>query len=118
LESEGYACGALVYEAAAVGEPIRRERLYFAAQHLGSRAQGQRAGGSLGAPRSRRWRGEADLRAIADAPLLAGDRWPQPLVRRVDHGRADCVGPLHAFGNAINAEAARAFIEAVMQVRP
>lgn len=114
LEGEGYACGALVYEAAAVGEPIRRERLYFAAQYLGAGAQGQFPSGSPRPARPRRWRGEADLRAVADAPFKPGDRWPQPLVRRVDHGRAECVAPLHAAGNAINAEAAAAFIGAVL----
>ncbi|MCX4196696.1 DNA cytosine methyltransferase [Methylobacterium organophilum] len=114
LEGEGYALGSLVFEAAAVGEPIRRERLYFAAQHLSAGAQGQLSGRSARPARPRRWRGEADLRAVADAPLVAGDRWPQPLVRRVDHGRAECVGPLHAFGNALNAEAAAAFVGAFL----
>lgn len=114
LEGEGYAVGALVFEASSIGEPIRRERLYFAAQHLGPGAQGPFESGSPRPARPRRWRGEADLRAIADAPLVAGDRWPQPLVRGVDHGRAECMGALHAAGNAINAEAAAAFIGAVI----
>lgn len=118
LEGSGYACGALVFEAASVGEPIRRERIYFSAQHLGAGAQRQFQGRSPRSARQARWRGEADLRAVADAPLVAGDRWPQPLVRRVDHGRAECMGPLHAFGNAINVEAAAAFISACLEVIP
>ncbi|SFL17563.1 DNA cytosine methyltransferase [Methylorubrum salsuginis] len=118
LEGAGYACGALVFRASDIGEPIARKRLYFVAQHLGSGTQGQFTSGSPCPARPRRWRGEADLRAVTDAPLVAGDRWPQPLVRRVDHGRAECMGLLHRAGNAINAEAAAAFIAAALDTLP
>lgn len=114
LEGEHYAVGAVAAEAAALGEPIARDRIWFAAQHLGPRVAGQFECGPARPARPRRWRGEADLRAVADAPFEPGDRWPAPLVRRVDHGFAGTVGGMSAYGNAINAEAAAAFISAAL----
>lgn len=118
LEGQGYAVGALDFEAAALGEPTARSRLYFAAQHLGARVAGQLERRAPGPSRPRRWRGEEDLRAVVDAPFVAGDRWPAPLVRRVDHGFAGTVGGMSAYGNALNAEAAAAFISAVLDITP
>lgn len=114
LEGIGYAIGALRFRSSDVGEPIGRRRIYFVAEHLSARVEGQRTGADPRPARPRRWRGEADLRAIADAPTQPGDRWPQPLVRRVDHELAACMGRLRAYGNAINATAAEIFIRAVM----
>lgn len=114
LEGLGYAFGALRFRSSDVGEPIGRRRIYFAAQHLGTRMARQLSSPDPGAARPRRWLGQEDLRAIANAPLEQGDRWPQPLVRRVDHELASCMGPLHAIGNAINAQAAETFIRCVM----
>lgn len=118
MEAEGYAFGAIQFGACDVGAPIERQRLYFVAQHIGARMEGQFSGASSGAAGSWGWRGEEDLRAIAESPFLRGDRWPEPLVRRVDHGLAGCVGRLRAYGNAINAKAAAEIIKAVMEVRP
>jgi DNA (cytosine-5)-methyltransferase 1 len=116
LEALGYAVGAFRFRSSDVGEPISRRRLYFAAapKHICPGMAGQRASADPSQIGQRRWRGEEDLLAIAAAPFERGDRWPEPLVRRVDHELAACVGPLHAIGNAINAAAAQAFIECVM----
>lgn len=115
LEASGYAFGAVRFAAASCGEPIQRQRIYFAAKHLGQGTQGQQPSGSSCQVGPRRWRGEEDLRAIANAPLEPGDRWPQPLVRSLDHGYSDRMGALHAIGNALNAQAATQFIAAYLE---
>lgn len=112
LEGIGYAFGALRFRSSDVGEPIGRRRIFFAAQHLGAGMARQRPGSHLGVARPRRWGGEADLLAVADSPLQPGSRWPQPIVRRLDHELAGCMGRLRAYGNSINAQAACTFIEA------
>ncbi|MFV3387879.1 DNA cytosine methyltransferase [Pseudomonas sp. NY15364] len=114
LEATDYAFGAVHFAAASCGEPIRRERVYFAAQHLGKGAQGLQPGFDTGQAGPGRWRGQEDLRAITDSPLQPGNRWPQPLVRSVDHGYSLRMGGLHAIGNALNAEAATQFIAAFL----
>lgn len=92
------------------GSPQGRERFYFSADLGGEGRQGLVARGGAGAARSWRWGGEADLRAIADAPFKPGDRWPQPLVRRGDAGLSARVADVRAYGNAIDPWVAAAFI--------
>lgn len=118
LEADDYAFWSARFRASDVGAPIERQRLYFAAKHLGAGMEGQQPRRSPCPPGSWGWRGEEDLRAIADAPLQPGSRWPQPLVRRVDHGLAECMDQLHAYGNALNAGAATAFIQSAMDFLP
>ncbi|MDY1046622.1 DNA cytosine methyltransferase [Pseudomonas coleopterorum] len=115
LETLDYAFGALRFGASDVGAPIERQRIYFVAKHIrkGVERQQQGTGSSAAGPWG--WRGEEDLRAIYSAPLQPGSRWPQPIVRRVDDGLASCMGRLRAYGNAINAEAAREFIAAYLE---
>ena len=115
LEAAEYAFGAVRFAAASCGEPILRERVYFAAQYLGTGAQGQQPGPHPCAPGQRRRRGEEDLFAIAAAPLQPGDSWPQPLVRSMDHGYSQRMGGVHAIGNALNAEAATQFVAAFLE---
>lgn len=114
LEEAGYAFGAVHFTAAACGEPIKRARTYFAAKHLRAGTQGQQSGRGSCQAGPGRWGGEEDLLAIAGSPLQPGDRWPQPLVRSLDHGYSSRVGGLHAIGNALNAEAATQFIAAYL----
>lgn len=117
LEGEGYAVGALRFGADLAGAPIERQRIYFAAQHIGARVERFEPRGSSGQAGSGRWRGQEDLRAIAESPLQQGNRWPQPIVRRVDHGFTECMDPLHAIGNALNADAATLFVRAYIASR-
>lgn len=114
LEAEGYAVGALRFGADTAGAPIERQRIYLVAERLGEGMEGQQPSADSGQAGSWGWRGQEDLRAIANAPFQPGDRWPQPLVRRVDDGLAECMDQLHAIGNAINADAAALFIRAYM----
>lgn len=114
LEAQDYAVGTIRARASCVGAPIERQRLWFVAKSLGPGMAGQFGGSHPSSARPIQWRGEEDLRAIANAPFQPGSRWPQPLVRRVDDGLSEHVGALRAFGNAIVPQAAAIFIKATM----
>jgi DNA (cytosine-5)-methyltransferase 1 len=115
LEAANYAVGAIRFGADTAGAGIERQRIYLAAKHLSSGVAGSKPGNDIGSTGSRRWRGQADLLAISRAPFVSGDSWPQPLLRTVADGAAASMGPLHAIGNAINAEAATRFIAAYLE---
>jgi DNA (cytosine-5)-methyltransferase 1 len=117
LESKDYACGIQVFRASDVGAPHERKRLYFAADRIGQGVEGQFSGKDSSQPGPWGWRGEEDLQAIANAPLVPGNRWPKPLVRRVDHGLSSCMGRLRAYGNAIVPQQAAQFILAYSEAR-
>ncbi len=87
--------------ASAVGAPHRRDRIFLVAYASSPRGAGPIAGETARQPGSWGWRGAEDLRAIADAPFVNGDRWPQPIIRRVDDGIPDRVARLRAYGNAV-----------------
>lgn len=90
--------------------PQGRERFFFSADLGGAGGQGLVSRCSAGPTRPWRWRGQKDLRAIADAPFQPGDRWPQPLLRRGDDGLSVRVASLRAYGNAIDPWVAAQFI--------
>ncbi|AYG07720.1 DNA cytosine methyltransferase [Pseudomonas fluorescens] len=115
LEASNYAFGAIRFGSDSTGGAIERQRIYFAAKHIGQGVEGSKPGVDLGQVRPRRWRGQEDLLAIARAPFVPGDSWPQPLLRSVADGASANMGPLHAIGNAINAEAATQFIAAYLE---
>lgn len=117
LEAVAYTFVCVPFPAASVGAPHVRDRNYWVAD-TGS-ARGQRL---VASDHSRitgpwGWRGQEDLRAIAAAPFLQGDRWPQPIVRRMDDGLPGRVDDLHAYGNAIVPHAAAEFIVAYAEAR-
>ena len=78
----------------------------------GEGAQGLRAAGDPG-PTNGYWRA-ADWLGCRDGKWRPVEPGTFPLA----HGAAARVGRLRAYGNAINAEAARVFIEAVMECQP
>ncbi len=116
LEAQDYAVGTIRARASCIGAPIERQRLWFVAKSIGEGMAGQFSSPHSGQAGSLQWGGEADLRAIADAPFEHGSRWPQPLVRRVDDGLSEHMGALRAFGNAIVPQAAALFIGAAMSI--
>lgn len=101
LDALGYDAEWHCVPASFVGAPQRRDRIVIVAYPSGSGVQGlgalshSRQAGSWG------WRGEEDLRAVAGAPFERGDRWPQPLLRRVDDGLSNRMDRLHALGNTV-----------------
>jgi DNA (cytosine-5)-methyltransferase 1 len=117
LEAIGYACGATVVQACAVGAPHQRDRLWAVADRIGARGEGLEPGGSAARPGQWNWRGEADLFAVAANPFGAG-RWPEPLVRRMADGlpgRLDRVRAIKGYGNAIVPQVAAEVIAAYME---
>jgi len=116
LEEEGYAVASAVLPACSVGAPHARDRLWFVADRISEGVEGQFGRPNPGSDGQWQWRGEADLQTISNAPIERGDRWPQPIIRRVDHGLSGCVGRLRAYGNAIVPQVAAEVIGAFMEV--
>ncbi|QTD90795.1 DNA cytosine methyltransferase [Burkholderia anthina] len=124
LEDAHYACGAVDLCARRVGFPIRRPRLFFVAdanrQRQPRQPQSNRGAHEPEQQASRRRDlGRCSTAALPDwrdvvgadgnRRLLESDT--QPLV----DGAPGHVGRLRAYGNAINASAAQAFIEVAME---
>lgn len=114
LEEAGYAFGSLRARASDVGAPIERQRIWFVAKHIGAGMERQFERSVACSSRPWGWRGQEDLRAVVGSPFVAGDRWPAPLVRRVDHGFAGAVGGFTAYGNAIVPQVAAEIIGAYL----
>jgi DNA (cytosine-5)-methyltransferase 1 len=101
LSDLGYDAEWSLARASGVGAPHRRNRMFLIAYGRGEGAKGLEQGGSLGEAGPWGWRGEEDLRAIADAPFVPGDRWPQPLLRGVDARVPNRSHRVRAVGNAV-----------------
>jgi len=135
LEALGYAFGSVPFPSAGVGAPHIRDRNYWAGRladvprggrreehaharrsDVRDRSQGLPAGsvhgGGVGGagPTNGFWR-DADWLGCRDAKWRPVEPGTFPLA----HGATARVGRLRGYGNAINAEAAKAFIEAVME---
>lgn len=158
LEDMGYAVGAIPIEAASVGAPHKRDRIWIVADAEGVRESigmddgrgDQEISGAPAKPGSRddengpasdsdgerrtglepdrdprslgqwNWRGEEDLQLIFSHPF-SGNRWPQPLVRRLDDGLPagmDRSRTIKGFGNAIVPQVAAEVMAAYMECRP
>lgn len=101
LADIGYDAEWSVLSAGALGAAHERERLFVVAYPGGTGGSGLVAGTHPRPAGSWGLRGPEDLRAIAHAPFEHGDRWPQPLIRRVDDGVPHRVDRLRALGNAV-----------------
>lgn len=116
LEHKGYAVGAADTSAASAGAAHIRQRLYWVANagFVGNKGQGAT---SSTRQTGQRWAYSAmDLQQVISSPFAPGSCHPQPLLRQGDDGFANSLGGLHAYGNAIHAPQAQAFIESVMDV--
>jgi DNA (cytosine-5)-methyltransferase 1 len=116
LSDLGYDAEWSVVRASGVGAPHRRSRMFLLAYRSGAGAEGLEPGGSLGEAGSWGWRGEADLRAIADAPFVAGHRWPQPLLRGVDARVPDRAHRVKAVGNSVVPQVAKVVGKRLIQL--
>lgn len=87
--------------ASVIGAPHQRDRIWIIAYPFREGRKGPIASLDLSQLGPWGWRGEEDLRAITDAPFVAGDRWPEPLLRRMDDGDRYRTYRLHALGNAV-----------------
>lgn len=126
LENQSYACGAAVLPACSVGAPNIRMRLMFGAKRMGH-SDNQVAQGLGGHQRiilPKRWKNEERYAVQANVASHLWSEWKSDTgadgkVRSIpagygssSHGATSIVGRLRAYGNAINAEAATAFITA------
>jgi DNA (cytosine-5)-methyltransferase 1 len=117
LEASGYACGAVVIQACAVGGASERNRLWAIADCDGAGREGLEPAIRAGEAGQRKWRGEADLREIYAAPFRSAD-WPQPLVCGLANGLPagmDRARTIKGFGNAIVPQVAAEVIAAYME---
>ena len=124
LEAVDYAFGCTAFPAAGVQSFTVRQRTYWTA-HAGQQRRGRQAAPTCHAQpqaqRSADWtgghRGMADLASPAAEWIACADGWTRPiepgLCAVVDEypGRVE---QLRAYGNALDAKAAQAFIECVM----
>jgi len=113
LEVAGYAAGAVVLPACAVGAPHRRERIFIVADAHGDGlekpqgVQGRRAGGGWGGY----WRAPRIVRTEH------GTYPVEPGLEPLAHGVPARVGRLRAYGNAIVPQVAAEIVRAWMDVR-
>jgi len=110
LQKCGYSFASEERRASDFGAPSKRKRFYFSAKLKRARSNGLVKGLGVSASRPWRWRGQEDLRAIAQAPFKQTNRWPQPLVRSGDAGISNRMATIRAYGNAIDPWVAAQFI--------
>lgn len=99
-----------------IGAPHERDRIWIIAYPIGTRGPRLVTSADFSAAGSWWVCGAEDLQLIADAPFEPGDRWPQPLLRRVDDGLSDRVDRLHAIGNAVVPQIPELIGRAIMKV--
>jgi len=126
LESSGYSCAAVAFPSAGIGAPHIRDRAYWVAD-AGSqgleererdiRVQREERRSQAGEATELRsnvcgfW-ANADWLGCRDGKFRPVEPGTSPLV----DGAANRVGRLRGYGNAINAQAAKVFIESYMGV--
>jgi DNA (cytosine-5)-methyltransferase 1 len=84
-----------------IGFPHERDRIWIIAYPIGSRGQRLVTSKDFSPNGPRRWGGTEDLQLVSGTPFERGDRWPQPLIRRVDDGLPGRLDRLHGVGNAV-----------------
>lgn len=122
LEAENYACAAFDICSAGVGAPHLRQRLWFVAdtncagRHRQSKrnqsTQDRKPAPLGGDPYGRGvspWSGAIEVEGADGSRRLL-----EPGIEPLAYGDTDRAGRLRAYGNAINAEAAKTFIAAFM----
>ena len=85
--------------ASAIGSPHHRGRVWIVAYPMRSRRTRLVESKHFGKAGPWRWRGKEDLRALQ--PYGHGNRWPKPLIRRMDDGVPNRVDRLKCLGNAV-----------------
>ena len=127
LEAMGYAVGAVAFPSAGVGAPHIRDRLYWVAHSDSIGIRGKRPQSTYSAARGvqeanwqrqRVWL-DSWTSGVVMVSCADGKRRPiEPSAFPVAYGATSRVGRLRAYGNAINAKAAQAFIESFMECQP
>jgi DNA (cytosine-5)-methyltransferase 1 len=115
LAENGYDAEWHCIRASDLGAAHERDRIWIIAYPVGSRREGLVSRADFIGAGPWGWRGEEDMRAVCDYPFERGDRWPQPLLRRVDDGLSGRVDRLHLIGNAIVPKIAEIIGHAIMR---
>lgn len=121
METLGYAFGAVAFPSAGIGAPHVRERTYWAGKRLAD-ADESRPQGRIVLPEcGNKWSvgsGRMVSSSWANAEWIdCDDGYRRPIESGtfpLANGVSGRVEQIHAYGNAVNVEAARAFIEAYM----
>jgi DNA (cytosine-5)-methyltransferase 1 len=128
LEASGYACGAAIMPACAVGAPHRRERLFWVADAAGERERANELGQDCRDGQFMAWAGtRRDGGDDGGAGFWSGAEWlagadgktrrVKPGVRLLVDGVPNRVGRLRGYGNAIVPQVAAEFVKAFMEAR-
>lgn len=100
-----------------IGAIHERDRIWIIAYPVGSRGPRLVTSEDFGEVGSWWLRSQEDLQSIADAPFERGDRWPQPLLRRMDDGLPGRLDRLHCIGNSVVPQVVEAIGRAIMKAR-
>ena len=88
--------------ASAVGAPHRRDRIWIVAYPNSKGVERSRTPIYLIKAGAWGWDSKRDFQALCDAPFEPrNNRWPQPIIRRMDDGIRNRVERLRAMGNAV-----------------
>lgn len=113
VEAMGYAFGGVPFPSAGVGAPHIRDRLFWVAD---SESASGCWGSEVADGRHAKLGGPSEDVRFTDWPKPYGSGCLEPVanVLQASYGSPGRVGRLRAYGNAINAEAAKIFIECLM----
>ena len=102
-------------QAAGVGAPHERERVFITANRV--QEGGQRLVTSTYSfqPGPWGWCGEADMQLISESPMQQSDRWPKPIICRVDVRLPNRVDRIGGVGNSVVPQVAEVIGRAIME---
>lgn len=106
METLGYAFGAVAFPAASVGAPNIRDRVYWVADSNNTGLEGRHVSSVQCPPEQSTW-----ARGVAVRGRDGNQRIIEPGIFPLANGDSTRVGRVRAYGNALNAEQARIWIE-------
>jgi DNA (cytosine-5)-methyltransferase 1 len=118
LATLGYDAEWHCIRASDIGAIHDRDRVWIIAYPVSPRRARLVTGADFGEAGPWRLRGQKDLQSIAAAPFEQTDRWPQPLLRRMDDGISGRVERLGRLGNAVVPQIAEIIGRAIMTGQP
>ncbi len=101
--------------ASSIGAPHQRDRVWITAYPDSQGVERQRASIRLIKTGPWGWSGERDFQALCEAPFEPRDnRWPQPILRRMDDGLRNRMERLKCCGNSVVPAIPQIIGEAIM----
>lgn len=102
-------------QACGVGAPHERERVFITANRMPEGGPGLVTSRYSFQPGPWGWRGEADLQHISESPMQQSDRWPEPIICRMDVRLPNRVDRLAGVGNSVVPQVAEVIGRAIME---